>query len=357
MNQSEQTNELIGALAKAQLEFGPVHKESENPYYASRYADLAAVIKATQPALAKYGLVVTQWPLNDAQLQEAGVISELAHSSGQWKRIELMLPAVGREKGGGSKYDAQTIGTAITYARRYSYQAIIGVAAEMDDDANSISEPSGTREAAQSVADRKIEEYKSKKGKGADSTASASAVASQDKIHAIVHLVAWKQGLVALSGAGLNIVRSEMDEDDKAFFGIKMYDKSVFCLDEKLVFKFQDLCARFNVQTKWSEPAKTVKNSTLPKAVIPPPPAFPDQPAPAKSTDPILIAAKIVEKEGKKPFMHVKWNGREHSTFDKGIWPILQAAIGKPAMFETKENGKYSNIAGIVRIDGVSFEN
>ena len=145
--QSEKTNELIGALAKAQLEYKPVHKESENPYYNSTYADLATLISATQPALAKNGLVITQWPIVDNNEHEAGVMSELAHSSGQWKRISFVLPANGKAKDGALKYDAQTVGTAISYARRYGYQAIAGVAAEQEDDANSIGEAAGSKEA------------------------------------------------------------------------------------------------------------------------------------------------------------------------------------------------------------------
>lgn len=52
----------------------------------------------------------------------------LIHSSGQWMRGDLLLPV--------SKWDAQGIGSAITYARRYSLQGFLNVAAEADDDAN-----------------------------------------------------------------------------------------------------------------------------------------------------------------------------------------------------------------------------
>ncbi len=340
MTQSEQINELVAALAKAQLEFQPVHKESDNPYYLSQYADLATVIKATQTALAKNGLVVTQWPMNDSQLQEAGVISELAHSSGQWKRMELILPATGKAKDGGPKYDAHTIGAAITYARRYTYQAIVGVAAEVDDDANSISEPSGSKEAAQAVATRKIAEHADRQKNQSTPT--------DGKAQETIVLTPYGHDWVALSGPGLSIVRANMTKDDKSFFSIKLRDKTVFCLDERLIIQFQDLCTRIGVAYVW-------KGMSLPKAKIPPPPVFPDELKPARTNDPILQSARLIEKQGKKPFMSVQWNGREHSTFDRGLWPILEAAVGKSALLEVKANGKYSNLIRILRMDGIDF--
>jgi hypothetical protein len=207
----------------------------------------------------------------------------------------------------------------------------------------------------------KVSENKTKveNAVGGDSRPPMGQMAQSPKKQENVVLTGWKESLIALSGAGLNIIRSEMTEDDKAFFGIKLYDKSVFCLEEKLVFKFQDLCTRLGVTYTWAEKAKPVtpKNSTLPRAVIPPAPVFPDQPAPAKSTDPILFEAKVIEKEGKKPFMTLNWSGAKHSCFDKGLWPLLLAAIGKPVMLEVKANGKYSNLVRILRIDDMSFEN
>jgi hypothetical protein len=354
MTQSEQINELVKALAEAQLEFEPVHKDSDNPYYSSKYADLATVIKATQPALAKRGLVVLQWPMNDAQLEEAGVISELCHSSGQWKRTELFLPATGKEKGGGAKYDAQTVSAAITYARRISYQAIVGVAAELDDDANSIGEPAGTgsRQAAQAVGQRKIAEYKAK---GAVSSASSAKTAQSSNGQENVVLQPFGAGFMAISGKGLSIVKSEMTKADRDFFGIKLNPRGVPYLQAALSFKFQDLCARCKVGCIIMDAPKEERpNPGLPKAEIPP--FNPDAEPESDSDDPILITAKVIEKEGKKPFMSLDWNGlKNFSTFDKSLWPILLAAVGKPVALETKANGKYWNLVRILRVAGVSF--
>jgi hypothetical protein len=143
---SELTNgpigQLIGALAAAQLEFGSLTKTHENTYTGKKYADLADVIAATQPALAKNGLSVVQIPIRKDGEKEAGVRTILAHSSGESISVELMLPATMKASGGELKFDQQSIGSAITYARRYTWQALVGVAAEEDDDGNAATDRS-----------------------------------------------------------------------------------------------------------------------------------------------------------------------------------------------------------------------
>ena len=157
--------QLVAALAKAQRKFLPAFKSTENPFFESVYADLSSIMEATRDALAEEGLVVTQWPITRDRM--AGVVSILAHSSGEWMSYELLVPATGkarRGKGkageeeaqpGTEKFDAQTIGSAITYTRRYALQAIIGIAAEVEDDGNGIMRPN-TRDAQQAVGDAKV---------------------------------------------------------------------------------------------------------------------------------------------------------------------------------------------------------
>lgn len=145
---SAEIGELAGALALAQLEFKPVLKESDNPFYKSKYADLSSVISATQSALAKNGLVVIQCP--HLSSQQMTLTTLLVHKSGQWLASDLTLPAVMKER-----FDAQSVGSSITYARRYAYQAIVGVAAEVDDDANA-AVGIGSKEAQQKVLKDKL---------------------------------------------------------------------------------------------------------------------------------------------------------------------------------------------------------
>jgi ERF superfamily len=129
MGCSSDISKLVEALAQAQLEFRAVLKTKENPYFKSMYADLEDIISATRPALAKWGLVVFQLLETSTDGKSVIIHTKLAHKSNQWIESKLTMPI-------GAKIDNQTIGAASTYGRRYSYQAIIGVAAELDDDGN-----------------------------------------------------------------------------------------------------------------------------------------------------------------------------------------------------------------------------
>lgn len=124
MNQSESIAKLSAALVKAQAEMSGAVKDSANPFFKSRYADLEAVIKAIKEPFAKYGLAYTQFPYTDDK--GVGVVTRLIHESGEWIECGYTLPL--------TKLDPQAAGSAITYARRYALQAMSGIPA-VDDDA------------------------------------------------------------------------------------------------------------------------------------------------------------------------------------------------------------------------------
>lgn len=131
MLMSEKIDKITEALIAVQSEMGTVTKENENPYFKSKYADLAAVHRLCMPILTKNGLCVSQV----CAPSEKGVkiVTLLLHKSGQYLGSELeMIP---------TKMDPQGIGSAITYARRYALMAIIGLVAEEDDDGNAASTP------------------------------------------------------------------------------------------------------------------------------------------------------------------------------------------------------------------------
>lgn len=123
--QSEQINELAAALAKAQGEFTPAIKDSANPFYKSKYANLCSINKACQEPLSKNGLSITQSTVKDASNQWV-LITKLLHSSGQW--LASTTPIIT------SKPDIQAFGSATSYARRYALSAIVGVVTDEDDD-------------------------------------------------------------------------------------------------------------------------------------------------------------------------------------------------------------------------------
>ena len=135
--------EIAAALVLAQGELGAAIKDSANPAYRSKYADLSSCIEATQKALNKHGIALMQAPQLDGQM--VTITTRLQHKSGQWYESDLTLPAVQRDR-----FDAQSVGSAITYGRRYSLQAILNLATA-DDDGNAAS-GIGSNEQAQDVA-------------------------------------------------------------------------------------------------------------------------------------------------------------------------------------------------------------
>lgn len=128
MYQSEQINELDLALSKAQGEIFPAIKDTTNPFFKSKYADLSSVWNVCRTPLSKNGLAIIQ-----TTREENGkpiLVTTLVHSSGQW--IELHTPILT------TKNDAQGFGAAMTYMRRYSLSAMVGICQE-DDDGNTSS--------------------------------------------------------------------------------------------------------------------------------------------------------------------------------------------------------------------------
>ena len=126
MNFSENMDKIGTALSKAQAEMGGAVKDSNNPFFKSKYADLTSVWKACKDALHNNGLAVIQSPIEKEG--RIGVSTMLLHSSGQWVHGDYTL-GVKKEN------DPQADGSSITYARRYALAAFVGVCPE-DDDAN-----------------------------------------------------------------------------------------------------------------------------------------------------------------------------------------------------------------------------
>lgn len=146
MNKSESIGKLAQALALAQGELNAAAKARLNPFFHSKYADLASVWDACRAPLSKHGLSVIQL-VEPAEKLEGGLYETravvetiLAHESGEWISSRISLPVLGPElKGGGrGEVNAQSFGSAITYARRYALAAVVGVYQD-DEDANDAS--------------------------------------------------------------------------------------------------------------------------------------------------------------------------------------------------------------------------
>jgi len=123
--QSDNIAELAAALSKAQSEITGALKDSSNPFFKSKYADLASCWDACRKQLAANGLSVIQTTeaFADDRLM---LVTTLAHSSGQW--VRGFLPVLTKDN------SPQAQGSGLTYARRYALAAIVGLA-QIDDDA------------------------------------------------------------------------------------------------------------------------------------------------------------------------------------------------------------------------------
>lgn len=119
---------LFAALAKAQAEVENAIKGNVNPHFKSRYADLAEVLNTVRPTFARHGLSILQSTAFDGI--NVSVTTTLAHAEGGWvSSCASCVPA---------RVDAQGIGAATTYLRRYALAAMAGVAQE-DEDGNAAS--------------------------------------------------------------------------------------------------------------------------------------------------------------------------------------------------------------------------
>lgn len=140
---SEQITKLAGALSKFQSQLEAVKKDSANPFFKSKYAELSAVWDAIRDPLAANELAVIQEP--SSANGRVVLTTTLLHSSGEYIRSSISFPV--------TKQDPQGYGSAITYARRYALQAITGIAPE-DDDGNAASVKPAEKLTARQQIDR-----------------------------------------------------------------------------------------------------------------------------------------------------------------------------------------------------------
>ena len=125
--QSETIGALAAALAKAQGEIHPAPMDRDNPFFKSKYATLTSLWESARAALAKNGLAVTQVTDLDAN-GDIVLLTTLLHSSGEW--LGGVYPVRAKDN------TPQALGSALTYARRYAFGALVGLTSDDDDDGN-----------------------------------------------------------------------------------------------------------------------------------------------------------------------------------------------------------------------------
>lgn len=128
MKRSDSIASIAKALAAFQKDVTQPKKSAKNPHFKSTYVPLDNVVDSIAETAPKHGLSYIQTTVTEND--KAGVQTLLMHESGEWIEFEPLLLPIGQ------KATPQAVGSAITYARRYTLSSIFGIASETDDDAN-----------------------------------------------------------------------------------------------------------------------------------------------------------------------------------------------------------------------------
>ena len=125
MIKSETTKELFPAMLKVQEQLETLKHDTDNPFFKSTYASLTQIVEYVKPLLNKQGLFFVQVIVpNDSVCVETAVIHA---KSGEYITSTIVLDPVKRD-------NPQAIGSAISYAKRYTLSALLGVTSESEDD-------------------------------------------------------------------------------------------------------------------------------------------------------------------------------------------------------------------------------
>jgi hypothetical protein len=131
MQKSETIAALSKAIALSQLQVENASKSSVNPHFKSKYADLAEILNTVRPIFSANNIAIVQMPSFEQGV--ASVETMLCHESGEFISSVCSAPV--------GKQDAQGVGSAITYLRRYSLAAMAGIAQEDDDGNHAVQQP------------------------------------------------------------------------------------------------------------------------------------------------------------------------------------------------------------------------
>ena len=124
---AEQIKLLFESMADVGGEISSVTKGSTNPFFNSKYAPLDSILKNLKPVLAQYGLALIQIPLAPGVIQTV-----VSHKGGGYFKAKSYIPVP-------RNADAQKVGSAISYCRRYTVCALFSIQLDEDDDGNSVS--------------------------------------------------------------------------------------------------------------------------------------------------------------------------------------------------------------------------
>jgi hypothetical protein len=114
------------ALIAAQVNFGPLEKDADNPYFKSKYLSLGALLNAVRPALSDQGILITS---GYVLLTQGWVVETILHHAPSGTQLTSQFPVV-------DVSNSQKVGASGTFAMRYNLLQLLGIAAS-DDDGNS----------------------------------------------------------------------------------------------------------------------------------------------------------------------------------------------------------------------------
>lgn len=135
MEKSPSINNIAKALLIFHMKVETIKKDANNPFFKSKYASLSNILESIQIPLSESGLTFTQIPTG-----EGGLTTMIMHGdSGEFIIGEYIMKT--------AKNDPQSIGSAITYQRRYALCAVLGLNIEEDDDGNNASGKDNNKQA------------------------------------------------------------------------------------------------------------------------------------------------------------------------------------------------------------------
>lgn len=215
-------NSVSTAMVSALAELRNPFCDRANSHFGQRYATLSAVLDQVRPVLAKHGLAVLQ-PVTNSQSGMLSVTTVILHTSGETIESTVSVPLDAR---------IQQIGAAITYLRRYSLSAMLGIVGEEDDDAESIakgqrkSKPSAPIEGIQPVAGYQLlhpvtVDRVEKQGKKPFWRAALLNKANGEEISASTFSQTIAERLSASIGQPVNVAVEAKERDGKVWHNIK----------------------------------------------------------------------------------------------------------------------------------------
>jgi hypothetical protein len=192
--QSQDITELAKAMLKVQGQLQPAMKDKENSFIKSHYATLKSVMDTCRDALIANGIWLIQHPVPVDQ-GHMGFVTKLVHTeSGQWQSSLLVMPL--------PKADPQGYGSALTYGRRYSLSALVGIVTEDDDDGEAASRGKAAK-AAQADKAKMKESDQTPRLPARSGPASPPAPAAMPKIDGISYeTVSTTDGILCIIATG-----------------------------------------------------------------------------------------------------------------------------------------------------------